>query len=180
MAWAASLAGVTAIGLASPAPAATLRLFSYDPATPETRLASGPVTVEFRQRLVFTTVLRVLATSGQAGADLKPTSEAALGRGGLAAAVGHKAAEHDLYEVEATHEGPAMIAALCPGSTRGWMAIGHVKAERDLRIFVLGDRPGGGARLCRTLDFTWHGEWRVPNTRTFDPRISEPPSRFPQ
>ncbi len=179
VAWPASLACVTALGRPSPARAATLRIFSYDPASPETREASGAITLEIRQNLIFTTVLRMLATEGQAGADLRPAGEAELGRGGLSGVIGARAPEHDLYAVQPTHEGPAMIAALCPGSTRGWMAIGHVKAERDLRVFVLGDSPkGSGARVCRKLDFTWHGEWRLPTTGSFDPRISEPP-HFP-
>ena len=84
-----------ALILATSAPAATLRIFSYDPADDETRHAAGAVTFEFNQHLVSTTVLKVLATDGQATADLKPAREEDLGRGGLSTVIGASAPEHD-------------------------------------------------------------------------------------
>ena len=72
-----------------------------------------------------------------------------------------------------------MIAALCPGAKRAWMAIGRLKVNRDLRVFVIGDGAAGGrARLCRTLAFNFHGEWRLPSDGHFDERQLERP-RFP-
>jgi len=169
-------AAAVAFALAAPARATSLRLFSYDPADSETRHAAGAVTFEFNQRLMFTTVLRVLATEGEARADLKPAKEEALGRGGLSALIGAGAPERDLYEVQAGDEGPAMIAAFCPGAKRAWMSFGRLKANRDLRVFVLGDDPArGGARLCRTLAFNFHGEWRLPADGRFDARRLERP-----
>lgn len=168
-----------AMTLAASAHASALRIFSYDPANSETRHAAGAVTFEFNQHLIFTTVLRVLATEGQASADLAPAKEAALGRGGLSALIGPAAPERDLYEVRHTADGPAMIAAFCPGASRAWMAIGRLKANRDLRVFVLGQSPGGSsARLCRTLAFDFHGEWRLPPGAKFDERQLERP-KFP-
>ncbi len=172
----ASLAA--ALALAGPAHASTLRIFSYDPSDAETRHAAGAVTFEFNQRLVFTTVLRVLATEGQASADLKPAKDEALGRGGLTALIGG-APERDLYEVLPSGDGPAMIAAFCPGARRAWMAFGRLRANRDLRVFVLGDTAAGApAHLCRTLAFDFHGEWRLPPGARFDERQLERP-KFP-
>ncbi|MEO8926541.1 MAG: hypothetical protein ABI306_05195 [Caulobacteraceae bacterium] len=176
----AFLAAAVAVALAPAAHATTLRIFSYDPADSETRHAAGAVTFEFNQRLIFTTVRRVLATEGQASADLKPASEAALGRGGLSPLIGARAPERDLYEVQPGAEGSAMIAAFCPGARRAWMAFGRLRANQDLRVFVLGDNPaGGGARLCQTLAFSFHGEWRLPPGAKFDERQLEHP-RFPR
>ena len=167
-----------ALALAGPAHASALRIFSYDPSDIETRHAAGAVTFEFNQRLVFTTVLRVLATEGQASADLKPAKEEALGRGGLSALIG-PAPERDLYEVMPSGDGPAMVAAFCPGARRAWMAFGRLRANRDLRVFVLGDNAAGAtARLCRTLAFSFHGEWRLPPGARFDERQLERP-KFP-
>jgi hypothetical protein len=169
-------AAAAALVVAASAHATSLRIFSYDPADSETRHAAGPVTFEFNQRLIFTTVLKVLATEGQASANLKPAREEALGRGGLSALIGAKAPERDLYEVQASADGPAMIAAFCPGAKRAWMSFGRLKANRDLRVFVLGDDPArGGAHLCRTLGFNFHGEWRLPADGHFEIRPLEPP-----
>ena len=171
---------IVALAAAASADAAALRIFSYDPADSDTRHAAGAVTFEFNQRLMFTTVLRILATEGQASADLKPAKEEALGRGGLSALIGAGAPERDLYEVLPTGDGPAMVAAFCPGARRAWMAIGRLRENRDLRVFVLGDSPAGGpAHLCRTLAFNFHGEWRLPPGAKFDERQLERP-RFPR
>jgi hypothetical protein len=175
-----ALAAAAVLTLAAPAHAATLRIFSYDPADSETRHAAGSVTFEFSQRLIFTTVLKVLATEGQASADLRPAKEEALGRGGLSALIGAKAPERDLYEVQAGDDGPAMIAAFCPGAKRAWMSFGRLKANRDLRVFVIGDDPArGAARLCRTLAFNFHGEWHLPSDARPDIRPLEPPPPYP-
>ncbi len=164
--------------LAAPVHAAALRIFSYDPADSETRHIAGGVTLEFKQHLTSTTVLRVLATEGQASADLKPAGARALGRGGLTALAG-VAPERDLYEVQSTGEGPAMVAAFCPGATRAWMAFDRLRANRDLRVLVLGAASGSAAvHPCRTLNFSFHGEWRLPPGASFDERQLERP-RFP-
>ena len=156
---------VLALSLALAAPglaAASVRLFSYDPANDVTWKVSGPLTFQFRQRLVFTTVMNIHSTQGQATADLKPVDEHVLGRGGLSRLIGKNAPERDLYEVEPAAEGADLIKAFCPGSTHAWMAFGRLVEARPLRIRVLGDAPGGGARLCETLDFTYRGEWKLP------------------
>ena len=168
---AAALFVAAALGGAQAAP----RMFSYDPANSETRHSAGALTFEFNQKLTFITVLNVRATEGQATADLKPADEKALGRGGLSPLIG-AAPERDLYQVQPTEEGGALISAFCPGARRAWMAIGRLRVNRDLRVFVLGDdAAGGAAHLCRTLDFTFHGEWRLPPGAKFDQRQLERP-----
>ncbi len=174
-----ALLAVSGVALTTSAQASALRIYSYDPADSETRRAAGAVTFELNQHLISTTVLRILATEGQASADLKPAKEEALGRGGLIALIGAGAPERDLYEVLPSGDGPAMVAAFCPGASRAWMAIGRLKVDRDLRVFVVGSAPGGGAHLCRTLAFSFHGEWRLPPGTRFDERQLERP-RFPR
>jgi hypothetical protein len=168
----ASLGGV--------ARATSLRIWSYDPANAETRHTAGALTFEFRKQLMFTTVLRVLATEGEAKADVIPVDEKVLGRGGLTALIGSRAPERDLYQIEPEDEGPAMIAALCPKSRRAWLAFGRMRANHDLRIQVLGDDGAGhGAHLCATLNYTFHGEWKLPNDARFDTRLVAQP-QFPK
>lgn len=147
---------------AGPATAA-VRYFSYDPANEATRRASGALTFQFNQRLVFVTVLRLESTEQRAAADLRPADEHALGPGGLSRLIGKTAQERDLYAVAAGDQGPELVRALCPGSTRAWLAFSRIAAGRPLRVQVIGDAPDGGrTRLCETLDFTYHGEWTTP------------------
>ena len=140
---------ITGLALAAacqtgPARAATRRMFSYDPADDATRHAAGALTFVFDQHLLSTTPVSIKATEGQASAELSRAP------GGL-------------YAVSPINQGAELIAALCPGSKRAWMAIPRLKANRDLQVQVLGDSPTGGSRhLCRTLAFTFHGEWRLP------------------
>ena len=174
------LALMMAAGLGAPAYCGSLHMYSYDPANSDTRQSAGALTFEFNRRLVFTTILRVMATEGDAKAEVRPASERDLGPRGLTALIGPRASERDLYQVEPEEEGSAMIEALCPQSHRAWMAFGHIRANHDLRIYVLGDSPGGGqARLCKTLDYTFHGEWSGPSRAPINPGIVEPP-QFPQ
>ncbi|MFI4976113.1 MAG: hypothetical protein ACHP84_16355 [Caulobacterales bacterium] len=158
------LAGAAVVAIAAVAhPArADIRIFSYDPADERTEGASGPLTFEFKQRLLFTTIIRVFSTQGHAMANLKPVEDGALGHGGIAAIV-PAARERDLYEVLDTAEGDDLIHAFCPGSKRAWMAFGKVREGQDLTVRVLGDTPAGGrAHLCQTLSFNYHGEWHLP------------------
>lgn len=165
-----------AIAISGAADAGALRIWSYDPANAETRRAAGRLTFEFSQRLIFTTMLRVLATDAQATAELTPAKETALGAGGLARLIGPTAPQRDLYEIEGKAQGEAMIAAMCPGAQRGFLAFGRMRLYRDLRVFVLGENAGvGQARLCRTLDFNFHGDWRPPPGTKFDERQLERP-----
>jgi hypothetical protein len=149
---------------AAPARADAVRFFSYNPANDATRRVAGDLTFQFKQRLIFTTMLAVRSTEGEATALLKPADEHALGAGGLSRLIGPTAQERDLYEVAQSDEGAAMIHAFCPGSNRAWMAFGRILEGRPVRVQVIGDTPGGGpARLCHTLDFQYRGEWKLPS-----------------
>jgi len=165
------------LALAGAAPAgATIRLFSYDPADSATREASGPLTFQFDQTLLGSRIQNVRATEGEAKAVLKPADPRALGPGGLGRVIGAREREHDLYEVLPLDQGTALAAALCPGSKRAWMALGRLRLNRDLKVFVLGDDPKTGlARSCRTLQFTFHGEWLLPPGRPYDSRDLDRP-----
>jgi len=157
------LALIAAMSLAGPAGAAALRIFSYDPANDATRRVAGDLTFEFRQRLIFIKVLNVHSTEGQARADLRPADEHILGAGGLNRLIGDAAQERDLYEVTPDAQGAEMIHAFCPGSHRAWLAFSRMVETVPLRVQVIGDTPSGGpAHLCHTLDFLFHGEWKLP------------------
>jgi hypothetical protein len=160
-----ALAAVATLAAAGPA-AAAVRIFSYDPANDATRTVAGDLTFAFKQRLVFTTVLNIHSTEGQASADLKPADEHVLGSGGLSRLIGPNAQERDLYEVEPKAEGAELIRAFCPGSHRAWLAFGRLVEAMPLRVQVIGDNPAGGpARLCHTFDFAYRGEWKLPGGR---------------
>ena len=161
-----AFATATAVLLVAAQPAAAnVRIFSYDAGNDVTRRVAGDLTFQFNQRLIFTTVLNIRSTEGRASADLKPADEHALGGGGLNRLIGATAQERDLYEVKADKEGVELIHALCPGSSRAWLAFSRMVEAKPLRVQVIGDTPGGGgARLCHTLDFNYRGEWKLPNT----------------
>jgi hypothetical protein len=155
-------AALTAAITASTPAAAAVRIFSYDAANDGTRHVAGDLTFQFNQRLIFTTVLNIRSTEGRASADLKPADEHALGPGGLNRLIGATAQERDLYEVKGDAQGAELVRAFCPGSTRAWMAFSRLVEGRPLRVQVIGDAPGGSAKLCHTLDFNYRGEWKLP------------------
>lgn len=171
----------TAVMLAlAPTAGATIRQFSYDPADADTRLAAGGVTFMVSQTLLGgVRVLKMRATEAKATADLERVDQGVLGQGGLARAVGRAAPEHALYLIRSSAEGPAFVAALCPGSKRAWVALSPVSYGEDLQAVVIGDDPSGGpARKCRALAFTFHGEWRLPGGSSPPTEAAEPPD-FP-
>ena len=157
----------------------TVRLFSYDPADGKTRGVTGGLTFQFNQSMFGVKVTNVRATEAKATAELAPANPSSVGPGGLAAVAGSP--RGDLYAVLPSDEGAALTSALCPGSRRAWMAIGKLKFNEDLQVFVIGDNSAGGpARLCQTLNFTFHGEWRLPPpAEPFDTRELDQP-QFPR
>jgi hypothetical protein len=168
---------ILGLALAGTAAAAPIRFFSYDPADEQTRLAAGGLTFEFKQHLVSTEVLRIRASEGPATAELRRASAEALGKGGLTALIG-SAPERDLYEIRPEQEGAAMIAALCPGARRAWMAFDRLRAEHSARVFLFADGPTGPVRICRTLAFNFRGEWSLPNGPPLDEQLP-PATNFP-
>ena len=179
----AAAAGALMLAAAMTAPdagRAAVRYVSYTPADAATQAAAGDLTFGLRQRLVFTTVVDVRSTDGPGTAVLRPVGDAALGPGGLARVVGRTSAEKELYEIESADQGPEMIRAFCPGSAHAWLAFGKISMTEPLRIQVIGDDPAARRpRLCRTLAFNFHGEWRLPPGRGVPFRDLMVPSHGP-
>ncbi|NQE62179.1 hypothetical protein [Caulobacter sp. RHG1] len=166
-------AGLALVLLAAAPARAEQRMFSYDPISPDAkRLTGAGVTILFNQGLMGTgRPLKVLATGVPAEARLTSGRQKDLGPGGLAAmdGVDDKVA---LFEVDSkAAQGKVYVRAFCPGSTRLWLSFSTIAIRRDLRIQAFGDDPKNKqqARLCGTLDFTYRGEWRLPDSRRPDP-----------
>jgi hypothetical protein len=173
------LAVLSTGAVAGPATAAGIHLYSYDPGDQETRDAVGALTFQVRKGLLHTTVMNLRSTEAPATVDLRPAGDRALGAGGLAAVIGRRAGERDLYEVARADQGAALIAVLCPGAAKAWMAIGKVRLDQDLAVDVIGEAAGARPRLCHRLTYSFHGEWRVPDTSVVLREKDLPHGRFP-
>jgi hypothetical protein len=169
---------VLAVAMAAAGQAqAAQKIYSYVPADAATkkRIDSG-LTFVFDKGVVGMRVKEVLATEAKARAALVPVGDKALGAP-LSKVLPAGASEHDLYEVAAEDQGPAMVRAFCPGSTKGWLVFGPMRARRDLVVHALGDDPKTGtARLCATLNFEFRGEWAIP-LRGSGVTVSQDPMR---
>jgi hypothetical protein len=152
------------IALAAGPAAAKERLFSYDPITPVTRtLAEGGFSFVFEDGMFSgQKVKRLLSSQAAAEATLRPASERVLGAS-LQSLAGARVDEHDLYEILPDKEGTPLIRATCPGSDKAWLAFGELKRLEDLRVQAFGRYADGGkVHHCATLDFSWRGEWKLP------------------
>ena len=147
-------------------------MYSYDPDNVDARASTGPMTFTFRQSLTRTTVLNARSTESEATVNLHPIAEGALGLP-LRGLIGATAAERQVYVIAADEDGPAFTTALCPGSTRGWLAISRPRYGQELRVDVISKAVTGPARLCRRLVFSFHGEWRLPPVGKYDDRLSQ-------
>ncbi|MDR6626684.1 hypothetical protein [Caulobacter segnis] len=152
---------------------AETRMFSYDPISPDAkRLTGAGVTILFNQGLLGGgKPIKVLATGVPAEARLKNGRLKDLGPGGLSAMEGVDT-DVMLYEVDSSAaQGKIYVRAFCPGSTRLWLSFSTIVVRRDLRIQAFGDDPKARerARLCGTLDFSYRGEWRLPDGRAPNP-----------
>ncbi len=163
------VAAAALVALALPASAhAGKRIFSYDPITPVTKtLAEGGFTFVFEDGMFRGQRVRTLLSShAPAEAKLRPSSEKELGAS-LDSLAGRKVEARDLYEILPEDEGAPLIRATCPGSDRAWLAFGELKRLDDLRIEAFGRYAPGGAEAgkvhhCASLDFSWKGEWKLP------------------
>jgi hypothetical protein len=145
--------------LATPALAAR-GMFSYYPADAQTReLTDNGFTLLFDKAVMGGVRLRkLMSTEAPASADLIPADDRELGVS-LRSLIG-KSDANDLYRIGDEDQGPAMIRAFCPGSTKAWLGFGPVKVRRNLEIQVLGDDPKTGkARHCATLQLNFRGDW---------------------
>ena len=180
----AAFVALALAGAAGPASAAR-HIYSYDSATPvTTRMTESGLSFIFDKSLLGVTVHQLMETQNIGSADLRPVSDGVLGRGGVEAAVGPDARERDLYEISDQADGKALRNALCRGSDHVWLAFGRIKFGKDLRIRALGHDPATGkTRLCVTLDYTFRGEWSLPQPLLPQPdrsdRFNDAPNRLP-
>jgi hypothetical protein len=154
-----ALIGLAALAVATPAWAGR-GMYSYYPSDAATReLADNGFTLLFDKALLGGVRLRkLMSTEAPVSADLEPADDRELGVP-LRSLIGDSGAD-DLYRIGQADQGPAMVRAFCPGSTKGWLAFGPVKVRRNLEIQVLGDDPKSGkARRCATLELTYRGDW---------------------
>jgi len=169
----AVLAALTACVLAPAAAQAERRMFSYDPISPDAkRLTGAGLTVLFEQGLLGgAKPIKVLATGVPAQGLLMKARDRDLGPRGLAGLAGVDA-DAALYEIDPKAEqGRIYVRAFCPGATRLWLSFSPIALRRDLRVQALGDDPKtpGQIRVCGTLDFSWRGEWKLPDGNRPDP-----------
>jgi len=152
--------------LTAGAAAAATHIYSYDPADAATKEAAGPLTFEVRKALLGPTkVVNLRSTVAAADADLKRAADRDLGPGGLAALIGARGPEHQIYEIEPAEQGAALISALCPGAKRAWLAFSGFGFNEPLKIAVLGlGAAPAKTRICRILSYDFHGEWSGPPT----------------
>ena len=173
-----AFAAVFALLACAPVPAAASEhVYSYEAATPaaETLAPTGLTFVFERGLLGSVRVERIIQTGERGEARLRPSSEAALGGGGLKAALAGERPTGDLYEIEPEGDGHAFVEAICPGAKRAWLVIGPVERFRDLKLQAVGLGPGPAARHCVDLGFAFHSEWRLPPDRE-PPRVRFPSS----
>jgi hypothetical protein len=163
---------LAACALATPAFAAK-GMFSYYPADAQTReLSDNGFTLLFDKAMMGGVRLRkIMSTEAAASADLEPADDRDLGVP-LRKLIGDSDA-NDLYRIADADQGPAMVRAFCPGSTKAWLSFGPIKVRRNLEVQVLGDDPASGkARHCATLNLVFRGDW---NPR---PPLFNPPKAF--
>jgi hypothetical protein len=169
---------IAALSVAGPA-WADKRIYSYDPADAPTRArVDNGLTFIFDKGVMGMRVREVLATQARARALVEPVGDRELGVK-LEKVLPAGAAERELYAIADKDEGPAMVRAFCPGSTRGWLVFAPIRPRRSLTVHVLGDDGQGKAKLCTTLKLAFRGEWRTPNLNNPVPTLPPfvPPGR---
>ena len=156
--------------LLAPSAASAHRLiYSYDSTTAiSRRMTENGLTFVFDKSLMNTRVSRIIETQNVGEAELKPASDHELGVS-QSDLLGQAGRSHDLYEITAAANGPALVRALCPGADRAFLAIGPLKSGRDLTVFAIGHAAGRPAWLCETLDYGFHGEWALPQAQLPQP-----------
>lgn len=162
----AGLAAVSLTAVAAPAQAADKRMVTWDSASSEARRLTGAgLTFVFTRQYFRTNILAVRATAVPVGVVPKASRDGDINRQ-LDGLMGPDAGRGEFYEIDPEKaEGKVMITAFCPGSTKGWLAIGPVYTRKPLRVHAFGDDGAGGVKLCAAMDFTWKGEWQMPKPK---------------
>ena len=160
--------------LSSGASAAERYIFSYDPASDAARtLTQTGLSFEFEKGVLGGARVRRIIQTGEFGAaDLKPSSDASLGRGGLGAALGRERPAGPLYEILPNGEGASFVHAVCPGADRAWLLIGPLDRFRDLKVQAVGRKAADtAAHACSTLAFSFRSDLRLPGSDVPDARL---------
>lgn len=175
-----TLAAMGACLIATNALAADQRIYSYDPADAETRARVDQGLTLVMDKGVFSlTVREVLATQARAKAILEPAYERELGER-LDRILPQGAWGNDIYRINDREQGPGMIRAFCPGSTKGWLVITPPKARRPVYIHALGEDPTSGkVKYCATLNLAFRGEWKLPELGVLPRMQAAPPPARP-
>ena len=160
--------------LSSGASAAERYIFSYDAASAAARaLTQTGLSFEFEKGLLGGARVRRIIQTGEFGAaDLKPSSDAPLGRGGLSAALGRERPVGPLYEILPNGEGVSFVHAVCPGADRAWLLIGPLDRFRDLTVQAVGRKTAdAAAHACSSLAFSFRSDLRLPGSDVPDARL---------
>lgn len=155
---------------ALPAQAAVKRMVTYDSASPDAkRLTGAGLTFVFTKSMIGgARILAIRATAVPVGVIPKPLNDGNTVRK-LDALMGEDARTGTLYEIDPeAAEGKVMVQAFCPGAKKGWLAIGPIAHQREMRVHAFGADETGETRLCAVMDFAWRGEWRMPNPNASD------------
>jgi hypothetical protein len=165
----AAVAAALLAGAALPAQAAEKRMVTYDSVSPDARRLTGAgLTFVFTKSFFQTRILAVRATAVPVGVIPKASQDGENNRQ-MDALMGEDRGRGALYEIdEAKEQGRVMIQAFCPGSTKGWLAIGAVNNRKPLRVYAFGDGQDGRMKVCAAMDFTWRGEWSMPKPKGGD------------
>ena len=141
------------------------QIYSYEPASPETRTftQTGLSFAFERHVLGGTHITQVIQTGEYGAAALKPASENDLGAGGLKTVLGAARPAGSLYRITSGLDGDAFVNAVCPGSERAWLSIGPLDRFQDLKVQAIGRKSGAPeSHLCVTLEFTYRNDWKMP------------------
>jgi hypothetical protein len=169
---AAQFACLALFALPPPAGASEQYIYTYDPASPPARrLTDTGLSFQFERGLLGAVrVQRIIQTGDIGAADLKPASEAALGRGGLKAALGNARPAGALYEILPRDEGKSFVHAVCPGADQAWLLIGRIDRFQNLAMQAVGrSATDAGAHLCSSMAFTFRSDLRLPDQDTVPP-----------
>jgi hypothetical protein len=166
-------AAAATVMIAAPAQAASKRMVTYDSASPDAkRLTGAGLTFVFTRQFFQTRILAVRATAVPVGVIPRPSRDGEANRA-MDALMDANAGRGEIYEIDPEKaEGKVMIQAFCPGSTKGWLAIGGVNDRKPLRVYAFGDDASGGIRKCAAMDFTWRGEWQLPQPKGGDTKAA--------
>lgn len=159
------LAAAFAMAAVVPAAAAERGMVSYDAVSPKARELTGEgLTFSYAKSLFHKRVTAVRATAVPVGVIVKPLEDGRVAAK-LDRLAGENARAGSLYLID-PHEQDAnvMVQAFCPGSKTAWLSIGPIEHARPLKVLAFGDDPGTGEpKLCASMDFQFHGEWRMPD-----------------